>query len=83
MTVTEFSRNLSSAFDRIEHKNEGIILTRNNHTIARIIPGSSRMNALEAMTDLYGIIDDTAGKEWEKESRFSGNTDGVKNPWDS
>ena len=51
MTVTEFSRNLRSVFDRIEHNAEEIILIRNNHKIARIIPGSPNLTALEAMDD--------------------------------
>ena len=40
MTVTEFSRNLSTIFNRIEYKNEEIVLLRHNHRIARLIPGS-------------------------------------------
>ena len=38
MTVTEFSRNLSTIFDRIEYKHEEIILIRHNHIDTVIIP---------------------------------------------
>ncbi len=39
MTITEFSLNLRTIFNRIEYKNEEIVLIRHNHRIARVIPG--------------------------------------------
>jgi len=82
ITVTEFSRNLSSILDRIEHKNEEIILIRNKHQIARIIPGPPSSNALEVMADLFGTLSDSAGQTWEQESRNEKKIDELKNPWD-
>lgn len=82
MTVTEFSRNLGSVFDRIEHKNEEIILVRNKHQIARIIPGPSSINALEAMSDLHGTLPETAGETWVQDSRINDSIDKIKNSWD-
>ena len=84
MTVTEFSRNLSTIFDRIEYKNEEIVLLRHNHRIARLIPGSFALTALEAMGDLYRTLPEDAGKDWLEESIIPGSIDSeMRNPWDS
>ncbi|MDA3940763.1 MAG: type II toxin-antitoxin system Phd/YefM family antitoxin [Spirochaetia bacterium] len=83
MTVTEFSRNLSTVFDRIEYKHEEIILVRHNHRIARVIPGSFTLTALEAMGDLYRTLPEDAGKDWLKDSTLPGNLDnGMRDLWD-
>jgi antitoxin (DNA-binding transcriptional repressor) of toxin-antitoxin stability system len=82
MTVTEFSRNLRSIFDRIEHKSEEIVLIRNKHQIARIVPGPAHMDAIEAMADLHGTLPDSAGKDWERDSRNDEKTGTPDNQWD-
>ena len=83
MTVTEFSRNLSTIFDRIEYKHEEIVLLRHNHKIARLIPGSFSLNALEAMGDLYRTLPEDAGKDWLKEGSLPGSLDDeMRDPWD-
>jgi len=84
MTVTEFSRNLSTIFNRIEYKNEEIVLLRHNHRIARLIPGSFALTALEAMSDLYRTLSEDAGKDWLEESIIPGSIDSeMRDPWDS
>lgn len=70
MTVTEFSRNLKSVFDRIEYQGEEIVLIRNQHPIARIVPGGMHMNALEAMGDLYQTLPEDAASHWLEDSRM-------------
>jgi len=82
MTVTEFSRNLASVFDRIEFNNEEIILIRNRHPIARIIPGPVHMTAIEAMSDLYGTLPESAAEGWTQEGRLNDKAAEDKNPWD-
>ena len=83
MTVTEFSRNLSTVFDRIEYKHEEIVLIRNNNRIARVIPGSFTLNALEAMSDLHRTLPESAGKDWLSDSCLPGDLDSeMRDPWD-
>jgi antitoxin (DNA-binding transcriptional repressor) of toxin-antitoxin stability system len=83
MTVTDFARNLRKIFDRLEHQGEEIILIRNNQRIARIIPGSSRLTAREAMGDLYHTISAEAAKDWVKEGRIKGSISSeLENVWD-
>ena len=84
MSVTEFSRNLRSVFDRIEHSGEEIVLVRNKHRIARITPVSPSLTALEAMNDLYSTLSEEAGKDWLEQSRLKETLkNGISKPWDS
>ena len=84
MTATEFSKNLKKALDRLEFCGEEIIIIRNNHKIARLIPGSPHMTATEAMADIYRTLPLDAGKDWLKESRRTPNlSDYIRDPWDS
>jgi len=84
MTVTEFSRNLRAIFDRIEHNGEEVILIRNNHRIARIIPGSPSLSALEAMNDLYSTISEDAAVDWDEDRKVKSSIDEeIHDPWDS
>lgn len=84
MTVTEFSRNMRTTLDRIEHGREEVILVRNNVQIARILPGSPRLNALQALGDVYSVLDNEAARSWERDSRMTERiAEGVRNPWES
>ena len=83
MTVTEFPWNLSTMFDRIEYKHEEILLIHHNHKIARIIPGSLPLTALEAMEDLCRALPEFADKDWLKDSLISGSLEEeTRDPWD-
>jgi antitoxin (DNA-binding transcriptional repressor) of toxin-antitoxin stability system len=82
MTVTEFVRRLKTIFDRIEYKGEEVILVRNKHRIARIIPGSAHLTAIEAMGDLYRTMPEDAAKGWRDDSRTKGTVAGeARDPW--
>ncbi|TAN40929.1 MAG: type II toxin-antitoxin system Phd/YefM family antitoxin [Nitrospirae bacterium] len=85
VSATEFSRNFSAIMDRVEHGHEEFIVVRNNHEVARIVPGPAFMTALEALADLYRTIPDSAGKDWLGDSRKSGKKmkDAVRDPWAS
>lgn len=71
MTATEFARNLSRALDRVEHAAEEIVIVRNHHTVAKLVPGAPAMSAMEAFSDLYGILSDDEGSEWINDSNGS------------
>lgn len=82
MTVTEFVRKLKTIFDRIEYKGEEVILVRNKHRIARIVPGSAHLTAVEAMGDLYRTLPDDAARGWLEDSRLPAKVDGeARDPW--
>ena len=83
MTVTEFARKLRAIFDRIEHGGEEVVLIRNKHPIARIIPGSPWLNALEAMGDLYRTLPEDAAADWLMDSREDRKVlEEARDPWE-
>ena len=82
MTVTEFAKQLKKAFDLVEYKGEEIVLVRNKHRIARILPGSPHLTAMEAMSDLYRTLPDDAAENWERESRVNGTIEEIEDPWE-
>jgi antitoxin (DNA-binding transcriptional repressor) of toxin-antitoxin stability system len=82
MTVTEFARKLRAIFDRIEHGGEEVVLIRNRHPIARIVPGTPWLTAQEAMGDLYGTLPEDAARDWVKDSRTSATVgEETRDPW--
>jgi antitoxin (DNA-binding transcriptional repressor) of toxin-antitoxin stability system len=82
MTVTEFARKLRAIFDRVEHGGEEIVLIRNKHPIARIVPGTPWLTAAEAMQDLYGTLPEEAATDWLKDSRMPQTVaDETRDPW--
>ena len=84
MTATKFAKNLKKALDRLEFGGEEIIITRNNHKIARLIAGPPHMTALEAMADLYQTLPPEAAEDWLEESRMPGRvSEELRDPWDS
>lgn len=82
MTITDFAKNLKSAFDMIEFKGEEIVLIRNRHKIARIIPGTPHMTALEALSDLYRTLPDEAAESWLNDSKTTATLDEIRDPWE-
>jgi prevent-host-death family protein len=64
LSATEISRNFSHVLDSLEHGGDEIVIMRNKHPVARLIPGTPRMTALEAFGDLYRTLDDAEGQAW-------------------
>ena len=84
MTATDFAKNIKKTLDRLEFGREEIVITRNNRRIARLLPGSQHMTALEAMADLYCTLPSDAGEDWLNESRIEKTVaEELLDPWDS
>ncbi len=83
ITATELARNFRAMFDKVEFKREELIVIRNNHEVARIIPGPVTMTALEAMADIYRTLPEEAGRDWVKDARASEEelSSEVRDPW--
>ena len=69
MTATEVVRRFSRLLDGLEHGGEEIVIVRNHHPVAKLSPGAARLNAIEALGDLYGTLDDAEGASWLKDIR--------------
>jgi len=85
ITATELARKFKQMMNLVEFQGEELIIVRNNHQVAKIIPGPATMTALEAMSDLYRTLPDDAGAAWVSDSR-EGTTDSLttlRDPWAS
>lgn len=69
VTATEAARNFSRILDLLEHGSEEIVVVRNHHPVARILPGAPRMTALEALSDLYRTLPEAEGATWVRDAR--------------
>jgi len=41
-----------------------ISIVRNRHVVAKVIPGTPVMSAMDAFSDLYGCLSDEEGDAW-------------------
>jgi len=83
ITATELSRKFKQMMNLVEFQGEELIIIRNNHQVAKIIPGPATMTALEAMSDIYRTLPEDAGATWVSDSR-EGTIDSLNNlrdPW--
>ena len=94
ITMTELSRNLHELLNQVELAGEELLVVRNHHQIARIIPNTVRLTATEAMADLYQTLSDEAASGWlqdsrqplgdhEQENSGQGTVDEMRAPWGS
>lgn len=72
ITTTELARNLHRILDSVEFRGEKVTVVRNKRATARILPVAPRMTALEAMSDLYRTLPESAAAGWLEDSRTSG-----------
>jgi antitoxin (DNA-binding transcriptional repressor) of toxin-antitoxin stability system len=94
ITVTELACNLHQILDTVESVGEEILIVRNKHHIARIVPGAVYLTAIEAMADLYKTLPEDAAVGWfydsrqplsrsAEEGKAPGYVDEIRDPWDS
>ncbi|MGE0086200.1 MAG: hypothetical protein AB7S75_17470 [Desulfococcaceae bacterium] len=71
ITESEFVKDTGNILNRLLSGGKEIVITRKNQEIAKVIPFTRKMTAAEAMSDIYGIISEDAGKDWYADSRLS------------
>jgi antitoxin (DNA-binding transcriptional repressor) of toxin-antitoxin stability system len=71
ISATEAARNFSRVLDLLEHESQDIVV-RNNHPVAKLVPGAPRLTALEPLADLYRTLPDKDGTTWLRDSRRMG-----------
>jgi antitoxin (DNA-binding transcriptional repressor) of toxin-antitoxin stability system len=84
ITATELARNLRQVLDRLAAGGEEIVIERNHQMVARILPGTARQTALEAMADLYRTLPEEAAAGWLESGRqaFGSQLDkDLRDPW--
>ena len=68
---------------QVEHQGEELIVVRNQHQVAKIVPGPVTMTAIDAMTDLYRTLPADAGKNWLRDSRIGATAKELRDAWAS
>ena len=69
LTATVVSRTFSQLLNSLEHGGEEIVIMRNKHPVAKLVPGASRMTAIEALGDIYATLNDDEGGAWLEDIR--------------
>ena len=67
LSASDVARNFSRLLDSLEHGGEEIVVMRNKHPVAKLVPGAARMNAIEALGDIFATLDDAEGDAWLKD----------------
>jgi len=86
MTVAEAASNLSAVLSEMERTDEEVVLVRDNHHVARIVPEPAPQTALEVMGDLYRTLEPQAAAAWEsktKQGRANGRLGELRQAWAS
>lgn len=88
LTVTEVARNFSAVLDKVERRQEEVVLVRNRRQIARLVPEPPARNALEVLGDLYrtldeGTADALAAAIGEAKKGKRGTLGELRDPWAS
>jgi len=78
ITSTELARKFKQMMNLVEFQGEELVIIRNNHQVARIIPGPATMTALEAMSDIYRTLPEDADATWVMDSK-EGTLDSLNN----
>jgi len=84
LTATTVARSFSRLLDSLEQGGDEIVVTRNKHPVAKLVPGAPHMNAIEALCDIYCTLDDSEGSAWLNDIR-SGERQRVaetRDPWE-
>ena len=61
--VAEAVRNFSAVLVSLESEQEEILLVRNDHPVARLVPEPESMDAVGVFGDLHGTLDDETARE--------------------
>ena len=83
MTASDFARNISRVLDRMEHGGKEIVIVRNHRPVARLFPGASEVKALDAFSDLFGVLPEKEGEAWLSDMKSFDRplSKELKDPW--
>ena len=83
MTATEVNRKFRQVLDSLANNGQEIVVIRNHQPVARLIPGTPRMNALEALADLHRTLDNCEADSWLQDMAVADRPVGkeLRDPW--
>ena len=83
VTTTELAENVNRILDRVEHGGEEVIIVRDDHLVARLIPSIAGMTIREAFGDLPGLLTDEEGEAWLRDAEGADRSldEELRDPW--
>jgi antitoxin (DNA-binding transcriptional repressor) of toxin-antitoxin stability system len=69
LSATDVAHSFSSILNSLAHGGEEIVVTRNKQPVAKLVPGATRMTALEALADLHHTLDENDGNAWLEDAQ--------------
>ena len=86
VSANEFARNARQVLEVLERDQEEVVVVRNRHVVARLVPEPPAQTADEVLDDLVGILDDETGHELTEAVRKvrkkkRGTLKELRNPW--
>lgn len=88
LNVAEAVQNFGAVLVSLENEQEEILLVRNNHPVARLVPEPESWDAHAMLEDLHGTLDDATAMDLTRAIEASRNRPNMtlsqlRNPWDS
>lgn len=85
LSATELASRLPAILDQVEQGHEEVVITRNDQPIARLVPDTRTVTALEAFSDIAGMLTPEEGEAWlrDMEDLDRPLSEELKDPWES
>lgn len=86
MTVDEVANDFSGVLSQVESNKEEVVILRDNHQVARIVPEPAGQTARQVFSDLYQTLDPEAAEVWSQTIRSQGSRGSLAElrcSWDS
>jgi hypothetical protein len=88
LSIEEAARDFTNVLDEVERNQTEVSLVRNHHKVARIVPETIGLSALEMLSDLGGTLDKKSGAALARNvaanrKRKGGRLSELRNPWAS
>jgi antitoxin (DNA-binding transcriptional repressor) of toxin-antitoxin stability system len=84
VTTTEFAENASRILEHVESGDEEIVIVRDDHPVARLIPSNAGMTVREAFGDLPGLLTDEEAEAWLRDAEGADRSldQELRDPWE-
>ncbi len=84
VTVDELPTKIRGILEEVESSGEEVVIVRDGHAIARLLPATQGMRAREFFGDLPGLLTDEEGEALLRDIREMDRVldQGIRDPWE-
>ncbi len=84
VTVEELPTKLRRILEEVENSGEEVVIMRDDHAVARLLPAIQGMSAREFFGDLPGLLTDEEGDALLRDIREMDRVldQGIRDPWE-